>query len=63
MKNEMECMCMDCGRSNHLEMELISLEDIEGTDVKVVSNHYCLECGGAMILKGRAGEEPFYKVD
>jgi hypothetical protein len=63
MSEEMECMCQQCGVSVHLPTDLISLEDPANPDAKMLSSlHVCPECGGALALRGKAGEEPFYKL-
>ncbi len=61
MDQEMECMCLQCGISLHIGFDLLSLEDIADSKLKLVSNSYCVECGGALVLVGKAGDEANYR--
>ncbi len=58
----MECMCQECGISHIIDLETISLEDFEGGGGKLVSNLFCSECGGQLVLNKKAGEEPNYRL-
>jgi len=62
MSDEMECMCLQCGISNHIEMASISLEILDGSDVKVIKDIFCAECGGPLIILGKAGDRPHYSL-
>jgi hypothetical protein len=63
MNAEMECMCRQCGVSIYLPAEIISLEDPANTEVKLLSSiHVCENCGGPLILVGKAGDEPYYRL-
>jgi hypothetical protein len=64
MSEEMECMCQQCGISVHLPAVLISLEDPDNTEAKLLSSiHVCESCGGQLALVGKAGDEPHYRTE
>jgi hypothetical protein len=63
MMDEMECMCLNCGISSYLSRDLISLDDPSHADVKLLRNCWCQECGGALILVGKAGDRPSYRLE
>ena len=64
MSEEMECMCLQCGISLYLPAELISLEDPANTEVKLLSSiHVCESCGGSLVLVGKVGDEPQYRLE
>lgn len=58
----MECLCLDCGISNYLDLENLSLDAPAGSDMRVITNTFCADCGGAMVLIGKAGDEAYYKT-
>ncbi len=60
MNDDLECMCLLCGISHYLGAELLTFEDIEGDERKMVANQGCSECGGALYVLGKAGDAPFY---
>lgn len=57
-----ECMCLECGISTYLDMDNITVEDLGG-GIKVVSNAYCPDCQGGLRVIGKAGAEPYYKIE
>jgi len=64
MSEEMECMCQQCGISVHLPAVLISLEDPDNTEAKLLSSiHVCESCGGQLALVGKAVDEPHYRTE
>ena len=63
MSEEMECMCQVCGISVYLPADIISLEDPGDIEFKVLSVlHVCENCGGRLVLRGKAGDEPHYRL-
>jgi hypothetical protein len=62
MDFEMECMCLQCGISNYLSFTDITLEESVDVHSKLVKNSSCPECGGSLIVIGKAGDEPNYKA-
>jgi DNA-directed RNA polymerase subunit RPC12/RpoP len=61
MTKEIECMCMECGISNCLPEDDIALEDPSAVDSKIIDSLLvCEQCGGRLMLVGKAGDEPFY---
>jgi hypothetical protein len=63
MSDEMECMCQQCGVSTYLAADIISLEDPENPEVKLLSSMFtCESCGGQLALVGKAGDEPNYRL-
>jgi hypothetical protein len=62
MNDDMECMCLECGVSNYVGLASITLEAVEGSDMKVIKQVFCLECGGPLILVGKAGDQPRYRL-
>jgi DNA-directed RNA polymerase subunit RPC12/RpoP len=62
MKEEMECMCLECGASNYLSKGDILMEDPASSDSKILDRLLvCQICGGQLSLMGKAGDEPFYR--
>jgi hypothetical protein len=62
MADLMECMCLECGVSTYLDLSGVSVEDDVGSGHKFVLNSFCPECGGALLVVGKAGDEPFYRL-
>ncbi len=60
---EVECMCLECGISIYLSLDSLSFEDVVVGGKKVVANSFCAECGGHMVVIGKAGDEPYYKLE
>jgi hypothetical protein len=63
MNEQMECMCLDCGISLYLSGETISLEERDGTSTKLLRDVFCTECSGPLILIGKAGAAPHYRLE
>ena len=62
MSNEMECMCLECGVSIHMPEDLITM-DPSDSDSKLLDSLLVREqCGGALRLVGKAGDELFYRL-
>jgi hypothetical protein len=55
-----ECLCLQCGISNDLVLEDLSLEALEPSETKILTDIFCSVCGGSLLVRGVAGEEPFY---
>jgi hypothetical protein len=63
MTENVECMCQQCGISLYLPADAISLEDPGNIEVKTLSDlHICEKCGGKLVLIGKAGDEPHYRL-
>lgn len=63
MGEEIECMCMECGASNYLPADAVTMDEQEGTDSKLLDSLLvCQNCGGQLKLIGRAGDEPYYRL-
>ncbi len=63
MAEEMECMCMECGASNYLPADSVTMDEQEGADSKLMDSLLvCQNCGGQLKLIGRAGDEPYYRL-
>jgi len=62
MNEEMECMCLECGISQYIDLGIITLEDGGPEGRKLIRNHACISCGGPLALIGRAGDEPYYRL-
>ncbi len=59
----MECMCIECGMSNYLPKDYISMDDPTDNDSKLLDSLLVCEiCGGNLRLVGKAGEEPYYRT-
>ncbi|MBW2072532.1 MAG: hypothetical protein JRI89_14925 [Deltaproteobacteria bacterium] len=64
MSELMECMCQECGISHYLPEDTITLEDPANSEVRLLSGIFvCSECGGALALIGKAGDEPSYRLE
>ena len=57
-----ECLCLQCGISNYLVLEDLPLDALEPSETKILANIFCSECGGPLLVRGPAGEEPFYST-
>jgi hypothetical protein len=55
-----ECLCLQCGISNYLVLEDLPLEARDASENPVLGKVFCSECGGPLLVRGAAGEEPFY---
>ncbi len=63
MGEELECMCMECGASNYLPVDAVTMDEQEGTDSKLLDSLLvCQNCGGQLKLIGTAGDEPYYRL-
>ncbi len=58
-----ECLCLQCGISNYFVLEDLPLDALEPSETKILANIYCSECGGPLLVRGAAGEEPFYPIE
>jgi hypothetical protein len=64
MSEEMECMCLECGVSTYRPLDQISLEDPASKEGRLLSDLcICAECGGRLVLVGRAGDELRYRLE
>lgn len=63
MSEQYECICLECGISVYLMPEFICLDDLPNSDLKLVRNIFCTECGGPLALTGKAGKEPHYRIE
>jgi hypothetical protein len=59
----MECMCLKCGISTYLDGDVVSSQEKEPENPDVLSLVFCPECGGHLLVIGRAGEESHYKTE
>ena len=55
-----ECLCLQCGISNYLVLENLPQDALEPPETKILADIFCIECGGPLLVRGAAGEEPFY---
>lgn len=62
MSNEMECMCLECGVSIHMPEDLIAMDPSDSDSKLLDSLLVCEQCGGALRLVGKAGDELFYRL-
>ena len=63
MSQEMECMCQQCGMSSHIAEGDIVLEDPADFELKLLSALLvCQNCGGRLVLMGKAGDDPHYRL-
>ena len=62
MSDELECMCTECGISLYFPRDLITVEGFDDTGKALVRAPFCTECGGTLRVIGKAGAEPFYRV-
>lgn len=59
-EGQMECLCLECGISNYMELEGVSPDSLKPSEPRILANIFCEACGGAMLVRGRAGAEPCY---
>ena len=57
MDEKTECMCLNCGIYHHLETLIITSDDLPDSDMKLVKNIFCTECGGELVIMGRDNNE------
>ncbi len=62
MDEQMECMCLECGISLYLSRDLIAVDEISTSGRALVKQTFCSECGGVLMVIGRAGDEPRSRV-
>jgi DNA-directed RNA polymerase subunit RPC12/RpoP len=62
MSEEMECMCLQCGISLYLDVLSVALEDPGTSETKLLKNVFCSECGGQLMVIGKAADEPHYRL-
>lgn len=62
MSQEWECMCLTCGISVYLDLEGVIFDDPGLGTLQTIKNMFCPECSGQLGVIGKAGDEPFYKV-
>jgi len=63
MDRDIECMCMECGISLYIAMGEIVVDDsVISCDYRMVRNLFCTECGGPLVMIGRAGDQPHYRL-
>ncbi len=63
MSVQMECMCMDCGISTFIDLGALTMDDISEGSFKGVKDTLCTECGGRLVVIGKAGDEPNYRLE
>jgi hypothetical protein len=63
MSNDIECMCLECGVSIHMPEDLIVMDPSDPTSKLLDSILVCEQCGGALRLVGKAGDEPHYRLE
>lgn len=64
MSEKMECMCLECGTSSYLLKDDITMDDPASTESKILASLIvCQICGGKLSLVGKAGDEPFYRLE
>lgn len=57
-------MCMECGVSTHISEEYIVKSDPFSSESKILDSLLVCEiCGGQLMLVGKAGDEPFYRLE
>jgi hypothetical protein len=59
---KMECLCLECGISNYLPLEELISEDFEPSEVEILAHRFCSNCGGPLLVRGKAGDEPYYST-
>ena len=63
MSNKLECMCMQCGISIYLPEDSIIMDDSSDADSKLLDMLLaCEQCGGQLMLVGKSGDKPFYRL-
>ena len=62
MSVQMECMCLECGVSIFMDSGRITIEGPTDAGHHMLKDAFCTECGGLMVLIGKAGDEPHYRL-
>ena len=60
VNDQMECMCLECGISHYLHSDILKIDQTEEEGRKIVTYPDCSECGGVLMIIGKAGDEPNY---
>jgi DNA-directed RNA polymerase subunit RPC12/RpoP len=64
MSVQMECMCLECGISAFYDLGALAMDDYsEGNFKAVKDTTVCTECGGRLVVIGKAGDEPNYRLE
>jgi len=64
MRQEMECMCQLCGASSYLFEGDFTLQNSAGAESKLLDSlNICQICGGQLVLVGKVGDQPHYKLE
>ncbi len=61
-REQMECMCAQCGISHYLETGTFSMEVVRDFEYPLVTNLWCSQCGGMLFVVGKAGAQPHYVI-
>jgi hypothetical protein len=62
MRQLMECMCTECGISLYLDPAGFLIDEAGLPGKQLLSNLFCTECGGRLLIIGQAGDEPHYRL-
>jgi hypothetical protein len=57
---KMECLCLECGISNVLALDELISEDFDPAKAEILAHRFCSNCGGPLLVRGKAGDEPYY---
>jgi hypothetical protein len=55
-------MCLECGVSIFMDSGRITIEGPTDAGHHMLKDAFCTECGGLMVLIGKAGDEPHYRL-
>jgi len=63
MNEPLEYMCMECGISHYIDPGAGLEEEVAEDGTRFLRHTVCSVCGGPLALRGRAEEEPSYRVE
>ena len=50
MDEKTEGLCLNCGIYHHLDPNSISTDDLPDSNMKLIENVFCTECGGELVI-------------
>jgi hypothetical protein len=55
---KMECLCLECGISNYLELEGVATASTKPSEPRILATIFCEACRGPLFIRGGPGTSP-----
>ncbi len=62
MEEKTECMCLNCGIYHHIDTLTIISDDLPDSEIELVRNIFCSECGGELVITGKDNDDPSWEM-